>query len=93
MIRHLCDVLNKVLAEGESAAYEPHGNYMMGQRHDILVESRQFVKKIKIKKMVKVNLSIQEYMLLVYGYSLGRVSIGERDGKHADILLGYKVAI
>lgn len=32
-------------------------------------------------------------MLLVYGYSLGRVSIGERDGKHADILLGYKVGI
>lgn len=43
--RHLCDVLNKVLAEGESAAYEPHGDYMMGQRYDILVESRQFVKK------------------------------------------------
>lgn len=39
--RHLCDVLNKVLAEGESAAYEPHGNYMMGQRYDILVESRR----------------------------------------------------
>lgn len=39
--RHLCDVLNKVLAEGKSAAYEPHGNNMMGQRYDILVESRQ----------------------------------------------------
>lgn len=39
--RHLCDVLNEVLAEGESAAYEPHGNYMMGQRYDILVESRR----------------------------------------------------
>lgn len=39
--RHLCDVLNKVLAEGKSAANEPHGNNMMGQRYDILVESRE----------------------------------------------------
>lgn len=29
--RYLCDILNKVLPEGESAAYEPHGNNMMGQ--------------------------------------------------------------
>lgn len=35
---HLCDVLDKVLAEGESAAYEPHGNHMVGQGHDVLVE-------------------------------------------------------
>lgn len=35
---HLCDVLNKVFAEWESAAYEPHGNHMVGQGHDILVE-------------------------------------------------------
>lgn len=35
---HLCDVLNKVLAEGKSAAYEPHGDHMVGQRHNVLVE-------------------------------------------------------
>lgn len=32
-------------------------------------------------------------MLLVYRYLLGRVSVGERDGKHADILLGYKIGV
>lgn len=36
---HLGDVLNKVLAEGESAAYEPHGDHMMGQGYDVLIES------------------------------------------------------
>lgn len=29
--RYLCDILDKVLSEGESAAYEPHGNNVMGQ--------------------------------------------------------------
>lgn len=43
--RYLCDILNKVLPEGESAAYEPHGNNMMGQWYDILVESRQKAKE------------------------------------------------
>lgn len=62
---------------------------MMGQRYNILVESRQFVKK----NMVKESLSIQEYTRLVYRCLLGRVSVGERDGKHADVLLGYKVGI
>lgn len=35
---NLCDILNKVLAKGESAAYEPHGDHMVGQRHNVLVE-------------------------------------------------------
>lgn len=35
---HLGDVLNKVFAEGESAAYEPHGDHMVCQGYDILVE-------------------------------------------------------
>lgn len=38
MSTNLCDVLDKVLAEGQSAAYEPHGDHMVGQRHDVLVE-------------------------------------------------------
>lgn len=45
------------------------------------------------KKSVKKSLSLQEYMLSVYGYLLGRVGIGERDGKYTDILLSYKVGI
>ena len=35
---HLGDVLDEVLAEGEPAADEPHGNDVMGQGHDVLVE-------------------------------------------------------
>lgn len=42
--------------------------------------------------MVKESLSVED-LLLVWSSLLGRVSIGKRDGKHADILLGYKVAI
>lgn len=83
---HLCDVLNKVLAERESAAYEPHRNYVMGQRDNILVESRRLDKR-------KRSESTREHLLLSYRYLLGRVGIRERDGKHADVLLGYKVGI
>lgn len=35
---YLCDVLNKVLAKGESAAYEPHSDHMVGQGHNVLVK-------------------------------------------------------
>lgn len=35
---HLCDVLNKVLAEGKSAANEPHSDHMVSQGYDVLVE-------------------------------------------------------
>lgn len=35
---YLGDVLNKVLAEGEPAADEPHGDDVVGEGHDVLVE-------------------------------------------------------
>lgn len=47
---HLCDVLNKVLAEGKSAAYEPHGDHMVGQRHNILVEPDENKKNIGVRE-------------------------------------------
>lgn len=43
--------------------------------------------------MVKESLSVREHLLWVWSSLLGRVGIGKRDGKHADILLGYEVAI
>lgn len=54
---HLCDVLNEVLAEGESAAYEPHGDHMVGQRHDVLVEPDRDGRK----ELVTVSLCMWDY--------------------------------
>lgn len=48
---------------------------------------------VRKRKTLKGSLSIQEGVRLVYGRLLGRVGIGERDGKHADVLLGYKVGV
>lgn len=56
----------------------------------------EFVKKNKQTKKnnkVKEHSSIWEYTLVVYRRLLGRVGIGEGDGKHADILLGYKIGV
>lgn len=53
-ITYLCDILNKVLAEGESAAYEPHGDHMVGQRHNVLVEPERGGRN----KPVRVSLCI-----------------------------------
>lgn len=54
---YLCDVLNEVFAKGESAAYEPHGDHMMGQGHDVLIEPDGNGRN----KQVRVCLCVQEY--------------------------------
>lgn len=54
---HLCDVLNKVLAEGEPAAYEPHGDDMVGQGHDVLIESDDNGRN----KQIRVYLCVRQY--------------------------------
>lgn len=43
--------------------------------------------------MVRESLSVQEHLLWGWRSLLGRVGVGKRDGKHADILLSDKVAI
>ncbi len=88
---HLCDVLNKVLAEGESAADEPHSDHMVGQWHDVLVEPdgierKQTGKSICVSENSQVCLCGSEHLL-------GWVSVGQRDGKHTDILLSYEVGV
>lgn len=35
---YLGDVGDEVLAEGQAAADEPHGNHMVGQANDVLVK-------------------------------------------------------
>lgn len=85
---HLCDVLHKVFAEWESAAYEPHGDHMVGQGHNVLVEPNRVLKTKQTNQRVSVRI-----WSLGMEHLLGRVSVGERDGKHTDILLSYKVGI
>ena len=87
---HLCDVLNKILAEGESAAYEPHGDHMVGQRHNILVEPGGNGSNMHVRESVCAAKITHVHMR---EHLLRGVCVGQGDGKHTNILFSYKVGI
>lgn len=68
---HLCNVLNKVFAEGESAAYEPHSNHMVGQGHDVLVEPGG-----NGRNSSECAWSSENTRIGVWEYLLGGISVG-----------------
>lgn len=60
----------------------------MGQRDNVLVEPEMEETKTGQSTSLRILVSLRPCERL-----LGRVSVGKRDGKHADILLSHEVGI